>query len=306
MSMLHFPETWDSDFDRTAFRFRHEMANNPALRLDALSEIILSLPKDQVFASRADLKIDADFDRAHVDHAIDRSLEATLANMASSNSYVMVRKPDTDSRLKPVLDLFTETLTGLAQGLTASSLLGGRSSSLFHDPMLYLFISSPNSVTPFHVDRYSTLLLQLQGVKEVNIWERNDRSTVTEEELEFLFGRPYEKNPKYKLTDQRQPTAWRLEQGEGVHIPFTAPHWVKNGPEVSVSVSFIWQTPTSLRQSDAYAFNYLARRVLSKTPLPVAGLLGSVGQSPVVDTAKSGILRIGRGVRRRAQVLLKS
>jgi hypothetical protein len=41
--------------------------------------------------------------------------------------------------------------------------------------MLYLFISSLSSVTPTHV---------------VMIWDRHDRDTVTEEELEALVGKP--------------------------------------------------------------------------------------------------------------------
>jgi hypothetical protein len=161
---------------------------------------------------------------------------------------------------------------------------------VFHDPMLYLFISSPNSVTPFHVDRYSTLLFQLQGEKDVMIWDRYDRETVTAEELENLFGLPHIKNPAYKGKDTRQPETAHLVRGEGVHIPFTSPHWVKNGPEVSVSVSFIFQTPPSLRQGNAHRFNYHLRRLAKKLPVPVPLPLGNVGASSLVDGAKSQFL----------------
>jgi hypothetical protein len=289
---LRISEQQLQDFDRHPFRFEHELANHEALKFDSLREIVLSLPREQVFATRADLKIDADFDRAHIDHAIEHTLEATLADMATTNSYVMVRQPDSHPRLRPILEVLQAELAERIKTLNRSRASGN---VRLHDPMLYLFISSPNSVTPFHVDRYSTWLLQLQGEKDVMIWERDDRRTVTEEELEFLFGQPYVKNPTYK-SEALKPNVVHLKKSEAVHIPFTAPHSVKNGSEVSVSLSFICQTPEALRDANAFRFNYSARRLLGPLSKP---LLSSVGKSEVVDNAKANVMRVVSGIRRR-------
>lgn len=297
MGILHFGERWLDDFDRTPFRFGHDLADHDALQLDSLREIVLSLPRDRVFASRADLEIDTDFDRAHVEHKIERTLEETLADMATTNSYVMVRQPDSHPRLRPVLEQF---MADLREQIRQRGGAGANVDGVFHDPMLYLFISSPHSVTPFHVDRYSTLLLQLQGEKDVTIWSRNDRDAVTEEELESLFGRPYVKNPTYKGAGTNQPPATHLRRGEGVHIPFTSAHWVKNGPAVSVSVSFICKTEASLRDANAYRFNYHARRLLSRLPRPIPKpALDPVGASRLVDATKARVIRSVSGIRRR-------
>lgn len=297
MSTLRISEERLRDFDRHPFRFEHELAHHEALKFESLRDIVLSLPRDQVFATRADLKIDADFDRAHIDHAIEHTLEATLADMATTNSYVMVRQPDSHPRLRPILELLQEEVRQHIARLTGSSSPGR---VRLHDPMLYLFISSPNSVTPFHVDRYSTLLLQLQGQKDVMIWERDDRDTVTEEELEFLFGQPYVKNPSYKANQVREPNVIHLTKSQAVHIPFTAPHSVKNGNEVSVSLSFICQTEAALRDANAYRFNYAMRRVLGPLSGPLsASVLGSVGKSELIDTSKAHVVRAVSGVRRR-------
>jgi cupin-like protein len=302
MSALRLNDRWLLDFDSYPFRFEHDLATHEDLQLGPLSEIVLSLPRDQVFASRADLRIDTDFDRAHLDHGIDRSLEAALADLATTNSYVMVRKPDAHPRLRPVLQLFVSELREHISRLqrTSPSAQLAKFGEVFHDPMLYLFISSPNSVTPFHVDRYSTLLLQLQGEKDVTIWDRHDRRTLTEEDLESLFAQPYVKNPSYKGTQTREPPVAHLRPGEGVHIPFTAPHWVKNGSEVSISVSFICKTEASLREANAYNFNYHARRLLSKVPARIPRpSIRPVGASPLVDAAKSRVVRSIFGLRRR-------
>lgn len=288
MKALKLPAQAVSDFDQRSFRFEHDLLNRSELSFESLREVVLSLPSDQVFFSRADLKIDANFDRAHVDYATGLSLESTLRDMATSNSYVMVRQPDSHPRLRPVLELMMSELRDFVHEAHGRV---GSPQDVFHDPMLYLFISSPNSVTPFHVDRYSTLLFQLQGEKDVMIWDRYDRETVTDEELEFLFGLPHIKNPVYKGKDTRQPDTVHLVRGQGVHIPFTSPHWVKNGPEVSVSVSFIFQTPPSVKQADAHRFNFHLRRLASKLPVPLPLPFGAVGSSPLLDGVKSEVLK---------------
>ncbi|HYJ09371.1 MAG TPA: hypothetical protein VEX18_10190 [Polyangiaceae bacterium] len=295
MDSLHLPARALTDFDQRPFKFDHSLLQRDELKFESLREVVLSLPADRVFFSRADLKIDANFDRAHVDHATGLSLESTLADMATTNSYVMVRQPDSHPRLKPVLDLLMTELREFVHQVPGSQ---GSADEVFHDPMLYLFISSPNSVTPFHVDRYSTLLFQLQGEKDVMIWDRHDRQTVTSEELEYLFGLPHLKNPTYKGKDTRAPEAVHLGPGQGVHIPFTSPHWVKNGPQVSVSVSFIFQTPPSVRQGNAHRFNYHVRRVLKKLPLSVPMPVGPVGSVPLLDAAKAGLLTTMEDARR--------
>jgi hypothetical protein len=293
MTSLQLPAVATSEFDQRPFKFTHGLMAREELTFDSIREVVLSLPADQVFFSRADLKIDANFDRAHRDHTTGLTLERTLSDMATTNSYVMVRKPDAHPRLKPVLDLFMQELRGFVEKVH------GPSDELFHDPMLYLFISSPNSVTPFHVDRYSTLLFQLQGQKDVMVWDRHDRETVTAEELEYLFALPHVKNPAYKGKDSRAPQTFALSKGEGVHIPFTSPHWVKNGPEVSVSVSFIFKTPPSVQQINAYRFNYHVRRLLKKLPISVPVPVVPVGSVPLLDAAKSGVLSTLEEVRRR-------
>lgn len=296
MNSLQLPSLAASSFDRSPFKFSHGLMARDELKFDSIREVVLSLPADRVFFSRADLKIDANFDRAHKDHATGLTLERTLADMATTNSYVMVRQPDSHPRLKPVLELLMTELHDFVQQVHGAK---HSASELFHDPMLYLFISSPNSVTPFHVDRYSTLLFQLQGEKDVMIWDRYDRETVTAEELEYLFGLPHIKNPAYKGKDTRAPEAVHLTKGEGVHIPFTSPHWVKNGPEVSVSVSFIFQTPPSVQQGNAHRFNYHMRRMLKKLPVTVPVPVGAVGSRPLLDAAKSGLLSTMEEARRK-------
>src|SRR5207245_10351601 len=69
-----------------------------------------------------------------------------------------------------------------------------------------------------------------------------------------------------------------LVPGEGLHFPVTVPHWVKNGPEVSVSFSITFRTAHSARRELLYKANARLRK-LGLKPTPV-------GQSILLDRTK--------------------
>lgn len=55
-------------------------------------------------------------------------------------------------------------------------------------------------------------------------------------------------------------TAFELKPGEAIYVPVKAPHWVKNGPEPSISFSITWRSEWSYREEQAHALNRLLRR----------------------------------------------
>ena len=119
------------------------------------------LPRDCVFFSSGLLPKNADFDRAHIDYRTGLSLEDTVENLMTSNSYIMLRAPEQHPSFRP---LFWMLLAEVEQQMGVQG-VGQRAV----DPMLYLFLASPNSVTPFHIDRYSTMLMQFRGRKAVHV-----------------------------------------------------------------------------------------------------------------------------------------
>ena len=61
-----------------------------------------------------------------------------------------------------------------------------------------------------------------------------------------------------------------LEPGEAVYVPVKAPHWVKNGPEVSISFSITWRSEWSFREEYARRMNALLRKAGLSPPRPGA------------------------------------
>src|SRR5262249_44357467 len=85
---------------------------------------------------------------------------------------------------------------------------------------------------------------------------------------------------------EKAAAAFELSPGEGVHVPVTAPHWVQNGAEPSVSFSITLMTAETERRSILYALNH-ARRQRGGNPPPV-------GRSAWRDALRYGTYRLLR------------
>lgn len=263
------------DLDVRPFKFSHKLMGHPALSLANLAEALPALPKDQVFYSSGALSKEDDFDRAHIDKKNGLSLEQTIENIRTSDSYIMVRAPETHHSF----DELHRSLRGDVEELMHRRGIRGR----LEESMLYLFIASPNSVTPFHIDRYSTFLFQFAGSKEISVFpacdERIVPSAMAEGFLAYSGVRPQWRNELEELGEK-----FAFAPGEALHIPFIAGHHVKNGPsDVSISMSIIFNTPQTMALTRAMLFNHRMRRALK----PVGYEPRAVGSADWRDMAKA-------------------
>jgi hypothetical protein len=282
--------------DQQAFTFAHQLMGHPALSLANLAETLPALPGGQVFYSSGLLSEKDDFDRAHLDRPNGLSLEATIENIRTSNSYIMVRKPEAHASFQPVFEDLLADVRTLCQST-------GMANSVV-DPMLYLFIASPNSITPFHIDRYSTFLMQFQGSKEVCVFPPWDERVASSEICESFMAYGG-KRPVWR--DEIAPLGhtFQFKPGEALHIPFMAGHHVKNGPdEVSISMSIIFNSSKTAQQSRAMRMNHWMRPALGRiglAPTPVGrdglrdAMKASAWQGCYRAARMAGLLRAKQG-----------
>jgi hypothetical protein len=157
----------------------------------------------------------------------------------------------------------------------------------------FIFVSSPNAVTPYHMDPEYNFLLQIRGNKTVHLFDGSDPSIVSPKEREEFMA----SDGNYKLTfkDEYEAKAsvFNLSPGVGLHFPVMTPHWVQNEHQVSISFSITFRTPASERWSIVNDVNIQLRR-LGLEPAPF-------GRSNVRDSAKYQAYRVFR----RAQGLVK-
>jgi len=266
--------------DKVAFKLRHQLQGHPSLSLENMCRFIPALPQNHVYYSKGLLQTGDNFDRAPEDHPNGLSIEETIETMRTSNSYIMVRQPEVDPS-------FVEFQRDLIDDLKVLIKRRGWGDHVVN-PKLYLFISSPNSVTPFHIDRASNFLMQIRGSKTVTVFPPWDERVVTAAETESRMA--YEQNPLWKPQSEVLGTPFHFEPGDALHIPFVAGHHVKNGPEdVSISLSVFFNHRQTSERIRALLFNHRVRPALSKLGLAPT----PVGQSAWRDSLKSQSFRAG-------------
>ena len=249
--------------DRSAYKFQHKLMGHPALTLENLGNVIPALPKGQVMYSARQLSNGDDFEATFKKRPQDRSIEETIESIRSTDSYVMVRSPEAHASFAPLYrDLIHDVETAMQEfGVGAKAL----------SPTLFLFIASPNSVTPFHIDRYSTFLLQFRGSKHVTVFPPWDERVVTSPAREAYMAYA---NTRLEWSQEREllGVAHSFAPGDALHIPFAAGHHVRNGAEdVSISMSIIFNTPETRDWLAALRWNHWVRTKFGAAPASVPG-----------------------------------
>lgn len=196
--------------------------------------------------------LNANFDRAHIDQKNNLTIEETIENIKTSNSYIMVKSPEVDPSFKDLHKMLIEDVEKImkAKGVGSQAI----------EPKLFLFIASPNAFTPFHIDRYSTFLLQFRGSKTVAVYDQFDERVVPANVRES-FADYGKERPQWNEQMDKLGEKFNFTPGEALHIPFISGHYIKNGAEdVSISMSIIFRTKESQCWLDAMSVNNRLRK----------------------------------------------
>lgn len=260
--------------DRTPFQFKQNFAGHPALTLKNITETIPQLDQRLVFFSGRKMEKGEDFEKAITEGRKVQSIEDVIANLSTSSSYIMLREPEAHPAFQA---LHAELVADITNTVRAR----GQGSAPI-DPRSYIFISSPGSITPFHFDRASNFLLQIQGSKEVSVFSPLDDRVITaadyESHIEYQEG-----SIQWKPESESFGQKFVCRAGDALHIPFLAGHHVKNGPEVSITLSIFFNDKRSSTQLNALKYNHKVRNKLQRlgwAPFPV-------GRVPLLDSFKS-------------------
>lgn len=262
------PGAFAASFAREPFSVTHNLADHPLLTLDSLAQLAERLPADRIEHNVGDLPEVLAGDAPQADLT-----PAEIARTIETNGCWMVLKNiELDPQYKQLLD---ETLD------EAASLVARREGGM-DDREGFIFLSAPNSVTPSHIDPEHNFLLQVRGQKDMNVGAFPD-SHAKQLELERYY-RGEHRNLEWLPQGAR---TFSLEPGDGVYVPVHAPHFVKNGPRASVSLSVTFYTPRTRQDAAVHFLNARLRR-LRMSPQPP-------GRRPAADRVKA---LVARGLRR--------
>ena len=252
-------------FGRHAFLLRHHLAGHPLFSLERLIELSRALPADRVEYNAGDLPISVD---PACTPRNGLSAEETIRRIRDCRSWLVLKNVEREPAYRELLERCL-----------------GEIDLPTREKQAYVFVSSPQAVTPYHMDPEENFLLQLRGRKIMHVFDPADRAVLSEREIERFFSGAH-RNLAFREEYRPKARSFELTPGLAVHVPLAAPHWVQNGDEVSVSFSITFQTAASMRRKHAHRMNARLRQ-LGLEPRPI-------GQSPLRDGFKQLCYRLVR------------
>jgi hypothetical protein len=283
------PSQFTAHFDRHPFKIIHNLVNHPLLQLPRLVQLAQSLGRPILYfrgdhaINQVDTTAAASGTKlTFTDRKLDRpalSAVETIAQIESCNAWMQLRDVGTDPEyatlLQQIIDELRPEAERVAPGLSA--------------PRADIFVSSPGATTPFHLDEEQNFLFQIRGSKKLSIADGFNPAVLDRDNLRAYF-RGNGELARYAERLEQYSVHVDLQTGEGVHIPPCHPHWVQNGPEVSISLGILWYCDITARRRYLYRVNEWLERV-GLTP-------AAPGDSPVSDAIKAVPLSVKRRLRR--------
>jgi hypothetical protein len=233
-------------FPRRPFTVGHTLADHPLFRLERLVELSKRLPAGQVEYNAGDVDIDM-ADRETPQTGL--SVEETIRRIETCRSWMVLKHVEADPAYADLLNACLDQVQPFTDAVEPGMV----------SRHAFIFISSPGSRTPYHNDPEHNFLLQVRGHKDIHIWPGDDRTILTDEEIENrVSGAP--RTLVYRDAQEGKASVFRLDPGRGLFFPYGAPHWVQNGDAVSVSFSITFTTHATHRMESVYQGNAMLRR----------------------------------------------
>jgi len=223
---------------------KHNLTGHPLLELEALAALAERLPIASVEYNRGDLPIGVDGKPG----SNGLTIAETIRRVAEAQSWAVLKNIEQVPAYEDLLLGLLEEIRPEIEAATGAMLT----------PQGFIFVSSPNAVTPYHFDPEHNILLQIRGHKVMTQFPAGDTRFVPDEAHEtYHAGGPREL--QWDDSFLGLGTAFPLSPGEALFVPVMAPHFVRNGPAPSVSLSITWRSEWSYRESDARILNAMLR-----------------------------------------------
>ena len=258
------PARFHERFARQPFVVRHRLSEHPLFGLPRLVELARALPEDRVEYNAGDVPVNLDPTRTP---RTGLSIDETIRRIEECRSWMVFKNVERDPEYRALLDACLDEVREHSESIVPG--MAQREG--------FIFVSSPHSVTPYHMDPEHNFLLQIRGRKQVSLFDGDDRALLSECELEKFYARGH-RNLVFDDAHQDKAHVFELTPGDGLYFPVTWPHWVKNGPHVSVSFSITFRTVWSDRREILYHVHERLGRLGIQLP--------PIGRSELADDAK--------------------
>lgn len=272
------PDVFQQNLNILPYAIGHSLKDHPLFQLPALAELAQRVAArrnphmsggDAYFNEGAiDPSTKPNYDRPEEERARVTSL---VQKIESAEAWIILKHIEREPGYREIMESVVCDALGLA---------GKAGQKLFEKIKWFeaiVFITSPNRVTEYHIDRECSWIFQIRGDKAIHLFDRADKDVVPEPELERFYTVDNHAS-EYKPQYESRALVYDMKPGTGVHIPVNTPHWLQNGDNVSITLNVNFQFHDS-EISNLYKANHYLRR---------AGLTPSIpGTHANADRAKA-------------------
>ena len=273
------------NFLKKPFILQHGLVDNPLFALPRLIELAQSMPRDGIEYNSGKVAIGVKPENVP---KIDMPVADVIKSIETANAWMVIKRVERDPAYKAVLDQFVREANEAA-GLKPAD---------YSDLEGYIFVSSANATTPFHIDMEENILIQLRGDKYLRTFDNADRSLVNEEAMEISPA--VHRNRTYDPHFEARATLHSLKPGDAVHIPYTHPHWVGTGTTYSISMAMTWKTPEVRRLNKIRLMNGTLRGYGFAQAAPGVSPLRDAAKVVAHDVVQAGLAPLRKSERLRA------
>ncbi|HLJ51475.1 MAG TPA: hypothetical protein VKU01_35965 [Bryobacteraceae bacterium] len=254
--ILFDEELFHKNFNQRWFPLEHTLASHPLFDLERLivlaKQTSVTRPDDLYFDKGAT----GPGQRWNETPTCDLPIEEAIRRIEYEGAWIILKHAQKDPEYNNIIE---RTMREVLE------LTGRELERQVKYAEVILFITSPQRLTTYHIDRECNFVAQIRGNKTIYIFDKFDREVTPETELEKFWA--VDNNAAvYKPHLQSRASEFLLQPGNGVHIPVNAPHWLQNHDNISItaSLNFKFRDPVL---ANVYRANYVLRR-LGIQPLP--------------------------------------
>jgi hypothetical protein len=236
-------------FPLKPFAIRHKLSGHPLLTLPRIAQLAAELPHDRIEYNSGKVAISQDPDAIP---SVDLDPVEVVKSIETSGAWMVLKRVEKSPEYRALLE---DTLLSVARARGFNSLLDAG----FEQVEGFMFVSSPNSTTPFHLDSEDNFFVHIHGEKFFTIFDNSDRAIVSDDEIERSMTR--HRNLRYDERFAPRGTEFHLFAGDGCFVPYQWPHWVRTSDSHSISLAITWKTREARRLNDLHFFNSMLRGI---------------------------------------------
>jgi Cupin-like domain len=235
----------------------HALCDHPLLQPRPLTELAARLEESsQIRTHSSAVTAATPFNHAPSLHPNRRSAEDTMRSIKEASAWMSLLNVQTDKIYGELVHEVLESIRGKLDTMDPGMCYRGG----------WIFVTSPRTVTPFHMDLEHNFLLQIRGTKKVYVWEPDDLEVVSEAARDLFHAEHSRDLVVWKEEFRRRAHVHHLQPGEGAYMPSTSPHMVENSDDASITMSFTYYTDETRRRAALHRLHHRLRKAGVRPP----------------------------------------